>query len=114
MSIKESVTLDETIELLNSLVEIDPHAMTKLISARVECNEKLADHPTVQVGAIDDKTEVGILGVLNGIFGADEDGWGPIQVVMDVEKRVTKKSGTNTDYIITEFRRTKRFPGVKE
>lgn len=75
--IKEKVTLQETVDFLNGLLEIDPLAINALFSARVACNEKLANHETVQVGRVSENYyQVGMIGVLNGLFGKDEDGWG--------------------------------------
>lgn len=72
--IKRSVTLDDVSSLLNELIKIDPWCMHRLFEARVACNKTLADHPTVQVQPGDDNRtwEVGILGILNGLFGVDE------------------------------------------
>lgn len=63
--IRESVTIDEVIGFLNHLITVDPGAITRLIEARVACNDAMTNHPTVQCG----ENEVGFLGVLNGIFG---------------------------------------------
>lgn len=76
--IKETVTLDETIEYLNELIEVDRVAIAALIANRVPCNEELADHPTVQVYAQHGGFLVGMLGILNGLFGIHENGYGPI------------------------------------
>lgn len=80
MSLNNIVTLDEIIELMNELLEIDSQAITELIQKRVVCNEKLANHPTVQVSYDKkyDNYKVGLLGILNGLFGTDEDGYGAI------------------------------------
>ena len=74
----EVVSVDQVIELLNELVEIDAPAIAALIANRVPCNQSLADHPTVQVGAQHGGFHVGVLGVLNGLFGTDERGRGLI------------------------------------
>jgi hypothetical protein len=77
--IKESITVDEAIALLNSMVKADPEATEKLVEQRVPCNIFMADHPTVQVQVIDSSGgEVGLLGVINGLFGVDDKGWGPV------------------------------------
>jgi hypothetical protein len=82
MTWKNSITLEETITLLNELLKLDEPGMRALIEQRVPCNKALADHPTVQVQAREDaqsmQTVVGVLGILNGLFGTDEEGWGPI------------------------------------
>jgi hypothetical protein len=82
--VKTQVTLQETVEFLNSLLEIDRHVVTALFSMRIGCNKAMADHETVQCGTFDlltDKEEycqVGMIGILNGLFGADQNGWGHI------------------------------------
>lgn len=91
--IKKTVTLEETVAFLNALVKIDRDAMQRLVGARVECNLALADHPTVQAGPLhsgpgsghlnqtekkEERFELGFVGVLNGLFGIDDEGWGSI------------------------------------
>lgn len=82
---------ERCVELLNEMIESDPEAVSGLCSARIPCNEALADHPTVQVGPCPSCSDdpqvdrVGLLGVLNGICGAYDDGprkgWGAVAVV---------------------------------
>ena len=74
----ESVTVDQAIEVLNRIHEKDPRVMLTLISARVICNQELADDETVQVKSTSEHYLVGLLGILNGIFGIREDGKGYI------------------------------------
>lgn len=80
--IRESITIDEALGVLNRMVGEDADAVSHLCLTRVECNQALAENPTVQVGHVDDDPakplEVGFLGVLNGLFGADDRGWGAI------------------------------------
>ena len=80
--IKKSVAVEAVIELLNELLEIDSDAVSNLVLNRVECNEELADHSTVQVAwnKEDDTFSVGLLGILNGLFGIDSCGYGAICV----------------------------------
>ncbi|MCB9135143.1 MAG: hypothetical protein H6636_06940 [Anaerolineales bacterium] len=66
---------------MNILAEIDAPAIMNLIERRVKCNERLAEHPTVQVEAKDGEYFVGFLGVLNGMFGVTEDGYGHIVAI---------------------------------
>lgn len=82
-----SVTINEALKILNEAVKRDPDAIKELINARVPCNEVLADHPTIQVAALNDnhfyggtvtRYEVGLLGILNGIFSIDQNGCGYI------------------------------------
>jgi len=91
---RKVITVHGAINFLNKLLELDGNAINKLVGSRVECNEALAKHPTVQVQRDGTRTrigkeeaeifEVGLLGVLNGIFGINEDGFG--QIVADFNK----------------------------
>lgn len=59
------------LRVLNEAYKADHAAMLSLIENRVPCNAALADHRTIQVGGRDDGgTEVGMLGVINGICDA--------------------------------------------
>ena len=84
-NVKKSVTPQEAIDLLNSMLKEDKAATQELFSARAVCNEGLANHPTIQVRKYkkEDIPTVGILGVLNGLFGVNEKGYGAITMVMD-------------------------------
>jgi hypothetical protein len=101
--VKELITIDDTIYFLNELISIDPNAIKNLINARVLCNQQMADHPTVQVGRISDKTHkynekepfrVGFIGILNGLFGTIPEGthkgWGVITFICDEEGNLSK------------------------
>lgn len=73
--------IDDAIAVLNRIHETDPTVLPKLIFYRVPCNEALSDDPTVQVGRSDKEDadwEVGLLGIINGLFGIQEDGFGYI------------------------------------
>ena len=74
--IKETVAIEEAIALLNSALEADRDAMSALIATRVRCNMALAEHPTIQTGADpgrDGEFRVGLLGIINGLFGIEDD-----------------------------------------
>ena len=83
MAIREEATIGEVIHLLNELIDLDRPAMGALFANRVPCNPSLADHPTVQVGMQHGGYHVGLMGILNGLFGVDDNGWGPIALVFD-------------------------------
>lgn len=90
-----SVTVDDAVAYLNELIELDRPAMAALIANRVPCNRALANHPTVQVGQRHGGFSVGMLGVLNGLFGVDEDDWDFITFVFEggnLQKVVKHKS----------------------
>lgn len=73
---------EEVVDFLNELLKIDSKAINELFNIRIPCNEALQDHPTVQVNH---KGEVGILGILNGLFGIQENGQGYIAIELDNE-----------------------------
>ena len=99
MPIQESVTIDEVVEVLNRANELDPHAMRTLVAHRVACNENLVKDPTIQVMAASQKgpAAVGLVGIVNGLFGVDEKGWGPIAVVMKGDSQGTVKEFMRID-----------------
>lgn len=81
--IKQSVTPQEVVDFLNELIEVDRIAIAALVDNRVPCNQSMADHPTVPVYARHEGYLIGMLGILNGMFGTDDDGWGIISSVSD-------------------------------
>lgn len=85
---------DQFILVLNELVGVDRKALETLIEFRVPCDEFLADHPTVQVSVSGEgeakSCQVGLLGILNGLVGVQEDGWGYITAVFDDGHRLEK------------------------
>lgn len=83
----KELVLDVAIDMLNDILEADPKAISELFTHRVSCNNELADHRTVQVR--DDNT-VSALGVLNGLFGVDESGWGYIAAVCNEDGLIVK------------------------
>lgn len=97
MSIKEAVSVDEAINYLNELTKLDPYAMYALFrQSYVECNKALAEHETCQCSgnvATSGHWEynVGPLGVLNGMFGIDENGYGAIMIEFVQDKPETLK-----------------------
>lgn len=84
----------QAVRVLNEINAADPSVLPALIAYRVPCNTELANHPTVQVGYIGGQNpftvdeelaiiqgpgphfEVGLLGIINGLFGTDERSWG--------------------------------------
>ena len=83
MPIKQSIALQDTVSLLNEMLDLDAKATYRLISFRVACNKDLGDHPTIQILDVEGQDYVGLLGVLNGLFGVDEEDYGAIAAVYD-------------------------------
>ncbi len=75
------------IELLNEIHRLDPTVLQTLIVHRVECSQAFLDHDTVQVGHTEDGGyRVGLLGILNGIFGVSSGApYGYIAACYDAE-----------------------------
>ena len=94
---RQVVSVDYVIEFLNSALKDDKEAIHNLIEQRVICNEKLADHPTIQVSCKNkEQFEVGLLGILNGLFGTTEEGLGLISAVYEDDRLVGfKKTNLN-------------------
>jgi hypothetical protein len=85
-----SDAIDNAIEVLNRIHQSDPSVLPALIDYRVPCNETLADDPTVQVGSHGDvPTAVGLLGIVNGLFGTMPTGSGWIAAAYDDDGTLT-------------------------
>lgn len=85
MSDLPALTPQDAIDVLNRIHTADPTVLVSLVHHRVPCNTQLAEDETVQVGrpTVGDGYEVGLLGILNGIFGDRGDGKGWIASVYD-------------------------------
>jgi len=95
----DATAVDFAIKVLNEALEADRDAVSKLMEAEVEVNaEPFIDHPTIQVGHRDYDPDQPVilrpLGLINGLFGADQDAWGFIAMIV------------NDDGSIAEFIRT--------
>lgn len=95
MTQKLQVTTHDVVKLLNEAIALDPQAIRTLTNNRVACNAALDDHRSIQCvshglkpnPAVPEGAEygVGLLGILNGIFGLNEQGRGPIEGVYDMD-----------------------------
>ena len=76
--IKKKISAVEVVNFLNDLLKIDPTPMNALFNLRVFCSKEFANHKTVQVGEVYKGAvySVGFIGILNGLFGTDRNGWG--------------------------------------
>lgn len=88
-----AVTPDDAIRYLNDLLAIAPETIQTLVNLRIPAPKAIVDHPTVQVQsptvAIDGPPVVGLIGILNGLFGTNLAGTGPIAIVYDDDWRIT-------------------------
>lgn len=91
MPIHASITPDDAVALLNSARVADPLAIAQLVDHRVQAGPALMEHPTVQCGHLPDQDPlhrvgfgtVGLVGIINGLFGTDDQGQGPITADYD-------------------------------
>ena len=89
MAVRENISITDTIAVLNRLVAADPKSITGLINSRVKANEAMAADADLQalgwMGHPDEPPyNVGLLGILNALFGKDANGNGPILVEFEV------------------------------
>lgn len=73
------------VNVLNRLLEADRPAMTALVNLRVPANKALEDDPTAQCGSLplSQAATIGLVGVLNALFGTTPTGQGRIMVQCD-------------------------------
>jgi len=84
-------TPESVVRFLNSLLEIDRDAISGVFLGHVPCNKGLSDHRTVQVLNIKGITSVGPLGILNGIFGVNNAGYGCIFAITSDDGKYIKE-----------------------
>jgi len=91
--LKKNITPKNVCDLLNEMLKLDYKCTEKLIEHRVPCNEKIADHATIQVQQFktDKFPKVGLMGVINGLFGIRKDGMGAICYEIDFGKIIRFK-----------------------
>lgn len=84
--IKQSITAEDMCDIINELIHLDLKCANKLFSTRVSCNRDIAKHEAIQVNLDDNlNPTVGIIGLLNGMFGAKKDGSGIIVLAVDTD-----------------------------
>ena len=78
------IIVRRAIDVLNDCLRTDPDAINALMQYEVPVNDALAGHPTVQVGMnLDSRVVLRPLGLINGLFGIREDGYGHIVALVD-------------------------------
>jgi hypothetical protein len=85
--------IDRAIAVLNRALAADPVAIKNLIDYRVPCNRSLGSDPAIQTSWDEREPKihrVGILGIVNGLFGIDEKTWGPIAAEVADDGTITK------------------------
>jgi hypothetical protein len=86
MPIKQSITPQDVVDLLNEFIKLDPHGARMFLQMKAEVNSKVKDHPSIQTDGDPRSTTVTPMGLINGLFGTYDDGkrkgWGPIYYMM--------------------------------
>ena len=75
--------IDRAVRILNEALEADPKAINRLMDSSVPVNDKLANHPSIQVRARPDASgnRLRPLGLIDGLFGTRDDSYGHIAMV---------------------------------
>ena len=81
-------SVDRAIEVLNEALGMDRDGISRLMSLEVEVwAEPFEAHPSIQVsaGSAPTRSRLRPLGLINGLFGAGDYGWGFIAMDVDLE-----------------------------
>ena len=76
---------ERAVLVLNRALQEDPEAVRALFKMRVLCNEVIAHDPTIQVRRFDGGHDLSPLGLINGLIGIREDGWGYIEAIFETD-----------------------------
>lgn len=85
--VRNSLTAKEACDILNEYCKIDPVAMDALVKTRVEAKPELVRTDVQVVGQSDGTCSVGLLGIINGLFG-HKDGIGAVTLVRYGEGKI--------------------------
>lgn len=91
--------VDQAIEVLNLAIKADPVALQSLCQVRVRANEALQNHPTIQIGKDD---TLSVIGLINGLFGVDSNGNGPIGRIENTESKEVTGFCRNSNFNFKE------------
>ena len=82
--VKPSITPQDAVDLLNTMLRLDPSGTAVLIGVRQPVNEALALGTEIAIhGTPEGILMAGLLGVINGLFGMREDERGCITAIYD-------------------------------
>jgi hypothetical protein len=92
--------LDRAVEVLNRALEVDPITISLMLLRRDPCSPDLLKDETIQVREDIENgkgfTSISPFGLINGLFGKDEEGWGHIIMIVEND-------------MIIEFQKTSEF-----
>lgn len=79
---EETVAVKDVLAMLNEIHALDSELTTNMVLHRFPCNKDIRDHKTVQAHCYGDASlenpKVGLLGILNSLFGIDKNHFGAI------------------------------------
>lgn len=82
-----SYVIDRAVKVLNEALEADRQTIDQIFRTEFRCNEELGDYPSIQVGPsfepYFEAEVVRVLGLINGLFGVDDRGRGPISMTVN-------------------------------
>jgi len=82
--LKKFITAEDVCGLLNEFLALDYDCASALFSHREKCNDAVTHHPSIQVHQYPgEDSKVGLIGLINGVFGIAEDGMGAICYEID-------------------------------
>ena len=84
VNIEQCMEILRAVNVLNNALACDSKAICDMMRQRVDVNDQLlVDHSTIQVGEDEFGAYLRPMGLINGLFGADEDQWGYIAMEVD-------------------------------
>jgi hypothetical protein len=106
----KAISIDDALAVLNAALALDGTAVRGLFHHRVPCNDALAEHHTVQVASgpcaadarfsqselAEGQHNVGVLGLINGIFGVDHESVGFIAAEYEDDGSISRFVRTPT------------------
>ena len=85
---KTCISVQDVCDLLNELLKSD-YDCNGIVLNRTKCNDKIANHPTVQVHEDEEGSRfLGLIGIINGLFGINENGMGAICYEIDDDDKI--------------------------
>ena len=79
---EETVAVKDVVAMLNEIHQIDLVLTANMVLHRYPCNKGIRDHKTIQAHCYGDASlenpKVGLLGILNSLFGIDKNHFGAI------------------------------------
>jgi hypothetical protein len=69
---------ETAVRVLNDLLDTDPGAMQRLFDMETSCSLRMVDHGGIETGYEPDGFKIGVMSVVNALFGLTDEGEGCI------------------------------------